>query len=230
MCDKVKMCGFDTLDDLLEEVACLILWKIIILNKVIELSAFCHLHNNEDIGCRVEDLIQFDDIGVADKFEDLDLSFDLCEVYVTFEIMFLFFILDLLMILTATLVPVRSCLASKCLNLYTWLGRTLLSQWSCQECSVQYGLLLCPKSCNYYHLKVFTSIENNKYRFVYKSVFGSVLQKRLPDGLHYLIPIFYVFATIISLWCKYVAEAMLARVLHWNYAEGFAKIILVTFP
>ena len=45
---------------------------------------------------------------MIDKLQNLDFSFDLSEVDGTLEIIFLFFILDLLMIFTATLVPVRS--------------------------------------------------------------------------------------------------------------------------
>jgi len=64
---------------------------------------------------------------MIDKLQNLDFSFDLIELQVTFEIIFLFFILDLLMIFTATFVPVRSCLASKSIKCYIWLSQNLRS-------------------------------------------------------------------------------------------------------
>jgi len=112
------MCCFYTFNDLFKKMSCLIFFEVIILYKVIKFSSFCYFHYNKDISCCVEYFIQFNDIGMVDKLQNLDLSFDLVELLVTFEIIFLFFILDLLMILTATLVPVRSCLASKSRKCY----------------------------------------------------------------------------------------------------------------
>ena len=43
-----------------------------------------------------------------------NLSFDLNGLFSTLEIIFLFFIFALLIIFTATLAPVSSCLPSKC--------------------------------------------------------------------------------------------------------------------
>ena len=49
---------------------------------------------------------------MTDEAKDTDLSFDLHVGKSTLEIMFLFFILSLLMILTATFAPVSICLPS----------------------------------------------------------------------------------------------------------------------
>lgn len=46
--------------------------------------------------------VQFDDVGMIDDLEDSDLAFHRFGLGFTFEIIFLFFILGLLIILTAT--------------------------------------------------------------------------------------------------------------------------------
>lgn len=55
---------------------------------------------------------------MVDEFEDADLPFDLLARGGTLEIICLFFILRLFIILTATLTPVRSCLASASHHFY----------------------------------------------------------------------------------------------------------------
>jgi len=79
---------------------------------IIELSALCVLHDDEDVIGGIEDFVEFDDILVVDEFEYFDLSFDLSRRSTTLDIIFLFFILRLFRILTATFNPVKSCLAS----------------------------------------------------------------------------------------------------------------------
>ena len=79
---------------------------------IIELSALCVLHDDEDVIGGIKDFVEFDDILVVDEFEYFDLSFDLSRRSTTLDIIFLFFILRLFRILTATFNPVKSCLAS----------------------------------------------------------------------------------------------------------------------
>lgn len=114
MSDEILMGVVQSGHDLLEETSGFILGNVIALDIIIELSALSQLHYNENIVSGVQNLIQFDDVGVVDEFEYLDLSFYLFIMDFTLDIMFLFFILRLLRILTATLTPVKSCLASIC--------------------------------------------------------------------------------------------------------------------
>lgn len=85
---------------------------------IIELPTLCIFHDDKNIVGSIQYLIKFDDIFVIDEFQYFDLSFDLHVGGNTLEIMFLFFILRLFMILTATLTPVRSCLASRSTEMY----------------------------------------------------------------------------------------------------------------
>lgn len=106
--DEVEVGCFDPRDDFAEEVFGLLFVDIIILDVVIELSFFGHLHHNENVGCCVQHLIKLDNVGVVDKLQDADLPLDLLPSTTTFEIMFLFFIRALFMIFTATRTPVKS--------------------------------------------------------------------------------------------------------------------------
>lgn len=99
-----------------EEKLGLVLGDLMGLDVIKELALLRKFHDDEDVVGGIEDLVQFDDVGVVDEPEYLDLSLDLLEESGTLEIMFLFLILRLLRILMATLMPVRSCLAS-CLAL-----------------------------------------------------------------------------------------------------------------
>lgn len=99
-----------------EEKLSLVLGDLMCLDVVKEFSLLCEFHDDEDVIGGIEYLVQFDDVGVVDEPEYLDLPLDLLEESGTLEIMFLFLILRLLRILMATLMPVRSCLAS-CLAL-----------------------------------------------------------------------------------------------------------------
>ncbi len=121
------MSCLDSFNNLLEKMACHIFSKIIVLYIVIELAPFSQFHDYIDVSSGVEYFKKFDDMWVIDESQNLNLSFDLIRFQSTFDIIFLFFIFDLLMILTATLVPVRSCLASEFWSDYILLWRTLLS-------------------------------------------------------------------------------------------------------
>jgi len=126
MRDEVAVGVTNTTNYLFEKKPSFILRDVIILNVIVKFSTLCKFHDDEDvIGC-IKDFIEFDDVLVVDEFEYFDLSFDLDRKRVTFEIIFLFFILRLLMILTATLSPVRSCLASESMHPYLSLYRSLL--------------------------------------------------------------------------------------------------------
>jgi hypothetical protein len=78
---------------------------------------------------------------MVSKLEDTNLSFHLHEGNGTFDIMFLFFIFFLLMIFTATSIPVKSCLAPNLLHAYSSLLRIRPSQSSCLTCSGLFLLL-----------------------------------------------------------------------------------------
>ena len=60
---------------------------------IIELSALCVLHDDEDVIGGIEDFVEFDDILVVDEFEYFDLSYDLSRRSTTLDIIFLCFIL-----------------------------------------------------------------------------------------------------------------------------------------
>jgi len=79
---------------------------------LVEFSTLGHFHDDEDVVGGIEHLIQFDDIGMGNKLEYLDLAGDLHAGGYTLEIMFLFFIFNLFIIFTATGRPVNSCFAS----------------------------------------------------------------------------------------------------------------------
>lgn len=112
MRDEVEVRIPHSADDLLEECLGLLLGDVVVLDVVVEFPSVCELHDDEDVVGGVQHLVQLDDVLMTDKLKDLDLSLHLTQINATLEIMFLFFILRLLMILTATLTPVISCLAS----------------------------------------------------------------------------------------------------------------------
>jgi len=141
MCDEVGVGVGNSADDLFEEEPGVLLRDIIILYIVVEFAALGELHNHEDVVGRVQHLVQLDDILVVDEFQDLDLPFHLPRALGTFEIMFLFFILRLFMILTATCTPVMSCRASSLGGEYISPSRTRPCRWSGPGCSVQCALL-----------------------------------------------------------------------------------------
>lgn len=112
MGDEVGMGVGHSTDDLLEKEAGILFSDVVVLDIVVELATLCEFHDDEDVVGGVEYFVEFDDVLMVDEFEYLDLSFDLGGRTGTLEIMFLFFILRLLMILTATRTPVMSCRAS----------------------------------------------------------------------------------------------------------------------
>lgn len=118
MGDEVGMSVGYSVDNLFEEEPRVLLGDVVILYIVIEFAALCEFHDDEDIVGGVEYFVQFDDVLVVDEFEYFDLSFDLGLNWVTLEIIFLFFILRLFMIFTATRTPVMSCLASILSSVY----------------------------------------------------------------------------------------------------------------
>ena len=112
MRDKVSVRISNSADNLLEKEAGILLGDVVILYVVIEFSALGKFHDNKDVVGGIQYFIELDDVLVVDEFEYFDLSFDLGGTRGTLDIMFLFFILRLLIILTATRTPVMSCLAS----------------------------------------------------------------------------------------------------------------------
>lgn len=114
----IGVCIGNSMDNLPKEKLGLVLRDLIDLQIVKQFSSFCKFHHHEDVIGRVEDLVEFDDIGVTDKFEDFDLTLDLDVWGGTLEIMFLLRILRLFRILMATRMPVRSWRASECWQHY----------------------------------------------------------------------------------------------------------------
>lgn len=86
--------------------------QVMFLEIVVELPPWSQFHDHKDVLAGVEHFIKFDDIGVTDQFEYPNFAFDLGCRMGTLEIILLLRILALLMILTATLAPVSSCLPS----------------------------------------------------------------------------------------------------------------------
>lgn len=121
MCDEVEVRIPHPADDLLEESLGLLLSDVVILYVIVQFPSVCKLHNDEDVVGGVQHLVQLDNVLMTDKLQYLDLSLYLNPPTCTLEIIFLFFILRLLMILTATLTPVISCLASALTHPYLLL-------------------------------------------------------------------------------------------------------------
>lgn len=71
------MTVLDTADDLIEYLTSFILIHSLLLDDVVkQFSSTKKLHDQEKIFWRLNDLIQLDDIGMTDKFQDVDLSCD----------------------------------------------------------------------------------------------------------------------------------------------------------
>lgn len=109
MRDEVKVGPFESLDDLGEERPCSALGIVVGLEILVELPPRRQLHDDKDVCGGVEDFVELDDVGVVEGLMVPDLPLDLHTLATTFDIIFLFFILTLLIILTATLAPVSSC-------------------------------------------------------------------------------------------------------------------------
>lgn len=111
---QIEMGKFDSFYDLLKEQPDFILSKIVLLNVLVKLTPFCHLHHHKDVAGSIQYLIQLYYVWVVDELKNLYLTSHLYQASCTFEIIFLFFIFSLLMIFTATGKPVNSCRASTC--------------------------------------------------------------------------------------------------------------------
>ena len=111
MGDMILMDVLDSVDDLLKVEAGLFLVNGGILDVFVEFSLGGEFHDHENVICGIKHLVQLDDVGVVDELQDSYFPFHLRYLLITFDIMFLFFIFFLLIILTATSMPVRSCLA-----------------------------------------------------------------------------------------------------------------------
>ncbi len=131
------MCIAHSTDDLSEECLGFLLADVVILNVVVELPPVSQLHYNEYIVGGVQYFVELNYILVANKLKDFYLSLHLSRPIPTLEIIFLFFIFRLFIIFTATLTPVRSCLASTSQQKYISPLRTRLSLLSCLGCNDQ---------------------------------------------------------------------------------------------
>lgn len=123
-------------NDLPEIKFCLFLCDFVILDKIIELTFWGQFHNDKDIIGGVEDLIQFDDVGVVDKLENFDLSFDFGYHVFVFHFFFVDYFdgnPDACEVMTGFYLDDK--------KRYIWLWRIHQNQWSCQECSDQCVLI-----------------------------------------------------------------------------------------
>ena len=110
----------NSINDLLEVEASSGFINWIVLNIFVEFSLGGEFHDHENVICGIKHLVQLDDVGVVDELQDSYFPFHLRYLLITFDIMFLFFIFFLLIILTATSMPVRSCLAPSYSHAYFW--------------------------------------------------------------------------------------------------------------
>jgi hypothetical protein len=66
---------FDAAYNLLEHLAGFLLVHPLLADDIVkELASFHVLHDEEEVFGRFDDFVELDDIGVADEFEDVDLS------------------------------------------------------------------------------------------------------------------------------------------------------------
>jgi hypothetical protein len=78
----------DSTDDLPEIKLGLFFCDFVILDKVIQFALRSEFHDDKNIIGGIEDFIQFDDVGVVDELEDLDLSFDFGDHVFVFHFFF----------------------------------------------------------------------------------------------------------------------------------------------
>ena len=72
---------FDSGNDLLENPAGFWFFDLCVLNDEIkELATICIFHDKEELFWSFDDLIELDEIGVSDHFEDVDFSLDSFDV------------------------------------------------------------------------------------------------------------------------------------------------------
>jgi len=68
---------FYPFDNLPKKKLNLLLRELVFIDILIKFSSLGHLHDNEDVSGGIEYLIKFDDVWVANKFEDFNLAGDL---------------------------------------------------------------------------------------------------------------------------------------------------------
>jgi len=117
MRNMIAMDVLNSIDDLLEIKSSLVFRDLLILHILVELSITRKFHNDKNIIGSVQHFVELDNVGMAKEFQYSYLSFHLLRPILTLEIMLVFFIFFLLIILTATSMLVRSCLAAR---LVTW--------------------------------------------------------------------------------------------------------------
>lgn len=139
MSDEIVMGVVNSADDLFEEEPCIFFADLIELDIVVQFASFSQFHDDKYVIAGVEDFVKFDDVVVVDELEDSYLPFDLNRPVCTLEIICLLFIFRLLIILTATRTPVRSCRASIYLNEYISPSQTRLFRWSFPKCNARYA-------------------------------------------------------------------------------------------
>lgn len=77
MTDQILMNILNATDNLTEIKFRLLLCDLIILNKIVELSFGGYFHDYKDIIRSVKNFIEFNDVGMIDKFQYFNLSFNL---------------------------------------------------------------------------------------------------------------------------------------------------------
>ncbi len=130
MTDQVLMHVLNTADDLPKIKFCLLLSNFVVLNEVVEFSFWSQFHNDEDVICRIENLIQLDDVWMVDELENLDFT-----LYFRYHVLVFHFFLVYYFYgnLNACEIVFGLLICHK--KKYIWLWRTLQSQSFCQECS-----------------------------------------------------------------------------------------------
>ena len=72
----IPMNVLDSVDNLLEIETRIFLAQVG-LNVVVQFAPARQLHDDENVISSIQDFVEFDNVGVIDKLEDFDLSFDL---------------------------------------------------------------------------------------------------------------------------------------------------------
>ncbi len=112
MRNELQVDCLHSIDDLSEQIFCAFFRKTSIFYQIEQILIVGHFHHHINVRIGVQHFIKLDDVGMVEDLEDANLTLYLFKAIFTLEIIFLFFILGLFMILTATLTPVRSCFAS----------------------------------------------------------------------------------------------------------------------
>lgn len=106
MSDMILMDVLEAVDHLPKVKLGLLLVDLGVLHVLEKLSLRSQFHDHKNIMCGIQDLVQLYYIWMVDKFENPNFALNLHHRPLTFEIMFLFFIFFLLIIFTATSIPV----------------------------------------------------------------------------------------------------------------------------